>query len=337
MAIDIDHEFWEAVQAVAALAPHVEYDRVLAQALRLIQWAEARYREGKVIRRSEYDARGFIPEFIGIHMEEIEPGCLMYMHADDKFAWIMQKKTAGRKGGIKSGESRRVNSCIENVQTSDFNGLDRSGAKRDEAARTPSLYPLSLESKDSLKNIAGDEVQQELLPAEHQWLIDLWNELRGPMPALQKITKGTARYKHVVARLKVNPDPATWRNIFSRMEKSDFVSGRSGQWAGGGFDWVIESAANVEKVLNGNYNPEQREVKQEKWEDKAKRVMAAVAKYGDGDPKVREFLGEELWNIALRSDGGFYAIRRMPSQPWALSKLAGLLKESASKLQQGAK
>lgn len=44
-----------------------------------------------------------------------------------------------------------------------------------------------------------------------------------------------------------------YRMLFYQVEQSDFLSGRSGKWNGCTFSWIIQ-AANIEKILNGNYD-----------------------------------------------------------------------------------
>lgn len=41
--------------------------------------------------------------------------------------------------------------------------------------------------------------------------------------------------------------------IFDKVEKSDFLTNRSGKWAGCSFDWIIKPE-NVQKIAEGNYD-----------------------------------------------------------------------------------
>ena len=41
--------------------------------------------------------------------------------------------------------------------------------------------------------------------------------------------------------------------LFAKVEASDFLTGRSGNWNGCGFDWILKPA-NLTKILEGNYD-----------------------------------------------------------------------------------
>jgi len=43
------------------------------------------------------------------------------------------------------------------------------------------------------------------------------------------------------------------REVFDRVEKSDFLSGRSGKWQGCSIDWILKPA-NWQKIVEGNYD-----------------------------------------------------------------------------------
>lgn len=41
--------------------------------------------------------------------------------------------------------------------------------------------------------------------------------------------------------------------LFDKVEKSDFLTNRSGKWSGCSFDWIIKPE-NVQKIVEGNYD-----------------------------------------------------------------------------------
>jgi hypothetical protein len=45
---------------------------------------------------------------------------------------------------------------------------------------------------------------------------------------------------------------SVFKDIFSKVNESDFLSGRSGKWRAS-FDWVIESSTNFLKVVEGTH------------------------------------------------------------------------------------
>ena len=44
-----------------------------------------------------------------------------------------------------------------------------------------------------------------------------------------------------------------FKDIFERVEKSDFLSGRNGKWSNCGFDWIF-NPSNFVKIIEGNYD-----------------------------------------------------------------------------------
>jgi len=325
--LNVDDTFW--VQVGRVERGMLTYDQVVGNALRLLRFGQEQYKNGNLISHDQWKMEGFFDCLVPVFAERLDEGYLIH-GSDEKFGWLRQKVEAGRNGGKKSGEARR----------SEINTLDEaagSGVKRLEPSYSSS--PSSSQgSKEPLLNTAGDKEQLELETNPLQWLIDLWNSNRGPMPELKKITKGTARFKHVMARLKDHPDPETWLDVFTRMEQSDFVSGRSGAWNGGGFDWVMESASNVEKVLAGNYNPRPKEEKKDTWLERAELVKKSLNKVSaysnDGGAQLKALLGEDLFKITIKVKGGTHAIRMMRDNEYTNRNIAALLKESYAELKQ---
>jgi len=86
------------------------------------------------------------------------------------------------------------------------------------------------------------------------WIVELWNQSKGSLPALSKLTCGTKRYNNVKRRLKEIPDKEKWADIFRKVQESDFLSGRDGKWLGMSFDWIFKNAENPVKILEGVYS-----------------------------------------------------------------------------------
>lgn len=78
------------------------------------------------------------------------------------------------------------------------------------------------------------------------------------------------RKKHLAARWSSVDEKAkftsvedglqVFRDVFAKAHSSDFLSGRSGAWKAS-FDWLIESETNFLKVVEGNYDNDQRATK----------------------------------------------------------------------------
>lgn len=88
-------------------------------------------------------------------------------------------------------------------------------------------------------------------------VVELWNEICVSLPKVMRLSE--ARRDKVKARLKEmgGDTPETMlekaRELFRRIEQSEFLTGRSGKWKAS-FDWIFESRSNWLKVMEGNYD-----------------------------------------------------------------------------------
>lgn len=325
--INIEDQFWIEITAVTKRLKGDE-TRAVGDAVRLFRIAQQRAKAGRIVSDEDWRIGEFSEALIGIFALKVEGGYEV-VGAKKHFGWLSSRVEAGRQGGIKSGEARR----------SEINNLDEAnGSKPEQTEPSPSYSP-SLGSKDPNINILVKPPKQEEFEANpHQWIIDLWNSLRGPMREVKVLTKGTKRHKQVLARLKTYPDPNSWNEIFTKAEASDFVTGRNGEWFGGGFDWIMESDLNIEKILNGNYKNKTKEVKKDTWLEAADKVVKALKEVGSYDnnsaDKLTNLLGPKLFQIALKTKGGFSQMRMMKDDDYRNRKIAGLLKASYEDLKQ---
>lgn len=111
--IDLDAQFFKDVSDIAGIVG--DPDKVLARAVRFIQLAQERYADGKIITITEFKARGFLPEFIGIMAEMIDDNSVMATRAEEQFGWLRKRRDAAVKGGIASGKVRAAHDGIEPV------------------------------------------------------------------------------------------------------------------------------------------------------------------------------------------------------------------------------
>lgn len=83
---------------------------------------------------------------------------------------------------------------------------------------------------------------------DYQKVADLFNSICVSLP---KVTRLTEKRKKQIknANKQLNGD---FENFFKQIEKSDFLTGRSGSWTGCCFDWVLKSS-NLIKIIEGNY------------------------------------------------------------------------------------
>jgi hypothetical protein len=99
----------------------------------------------------------------------------------------------------------------------------------------------------SERNARREEKRREDKSISCQLVADSWNQ---NVPSLPKIIKITDSRKKAI-RSRSN-DLAEFEDVFKKVQSSDFLSGRNGQWIGCGFDWVLKPA-NWTKIVEGNY------------------------------------------------------------------------------------
>ena len=88
-------------------------------------------------------------------------------------------------------------------------------------------------------------------------VVKLWNEICTSLPKVIRLSDN--RREKVKSRLKEwggDKDKMlnNARELFLRIERSDFLTGRSGKWEGASFDWIFDSRNNWIKVMEGNYD-----------------------------------------------------------------------------------
>ena len=83
----------------------------------------------------------------------------------------------------------------------------------------------------------------------YQDVMDLFNQICQSLPKAKELTdKRKRQIKTIFQRFK--PD---FKEVFERVEKSDFLTGRNGKWNGCSFDWIL-NPSNFVKVIEGNYD-----------------------------------------------------------------------------------
>ena len=70
------------------------------------------------------------------------------------------------------------------------------------------------------------------------------------LPKPQEVEHWTAARKKALRSKRVSPEE--FRDVCTKIERSDFLTGRSGKWAGCSLDWILKPA-NWQKITEGNY------------------------------------------------------------------------------------
>jgi len=71
------------------------------------------------------------------------------------------------------------------------------------------------------------------------------------LPKPNTPAKWTNGRRKAVRDKKITPDEFT--KVFKKVEQSDFLTGRSGNWRGCSFDWILKPS-NWQKITEGNYD-----------------------------------------------------------------------------------
>jgi len=119
-----------------------------------------------------------------------------------------------------------------------------------ENPRLKRLIPKNTNKGDnSIRENADLFQENEASPSVNQ-LIQMYHKY---CPSLPKVLKATERRKQTInARLREYPLRSI-KTVFQKAEASDFLSGRSGHWAGCNLDWLMNEN-NLIKVLEGKYD-----------------------------------------------------------------------------------
>lgn len=87
-------------------------------------------------------------------------------------------------------------------------------------------------------------------PFDYQSVVDGFNSVCTSLPRVQKLTD---KRRKAIRIAKKQLGDLTFTELFDKVERSEFLSGRNGVWSGCSFDWIMKPA-NLTKIIEGNYN-----------------------------------------------------------------------------------
>ncbi|AGK95384.1 hypothetical protein [Clostridium pasteurianum] len=122
--------------------------------------------------------------------------------------------------------SDNVDHSVDNVDINDNSNEDIEGESKAEDTETLS------------ENVNYEDIR------------NLYNNICKSLPRATTLTK--KRKATLKARCKTFKDIKIFQELFSKAEKSDFLSGRNGKWTSCNFDWLINEE-NMVKVLEDTY------------------------------------------------------------------------------------
>lgn len=169
--INIEDQFWIEVTAVTKKLGGDE-TRAVGEAIRLFRIAQQRYKRGQIVTDLDWKIGEFSDALLGVFAFKCEGG---YEIAGGKkhFGWLEERVEAGRKGGKKSGESRR----------NEINNLEEANeSKVEQAEPSPSYSPSLSTGKTRIKTTGpagggGSDFQSigDLLAAIPEKKLSQWN------------------------------------------------------------------------------------------------------------------------------------------------------------------
>lgn len=112
----------------------------------------------------------------------------------------------------------------------------------------------------SVQDTSSDETS-ETLPANdiskvpYEEIIAQYNAICKSLPKVKARSK--ARDKSMKSLYRKLKSLEKIAELFSKVESSDFLSGRDGKWSNCGFDWILKES-NYIKILEGNYDNKSR-------------------------------------------------------------------------------
>jgi len=118
--------------------------------------------------------------------------------------------------------------------------------------------PESSDEGEEEKGVQGEKGKSaaQLEADKIALFVSLWHKYCPSLPKVQKLTP--ARKDKIRSRLKDEPDLATWAQIFQKIEASSFCNGDNKNGWKATFDWITTNGTNYVKVLEGNYDRDQR-------------------------------------------------------------------------------
>ena len=106
-----------------------------------------------------------------------------------------------------------------------------------------------LDKRLEKENMLMSSCDDESVPFNYEKVVSLFNSICKSLPRVTKLT--SKREKTILSASKVLGEK-TFESLFEKVEQSDFLTGRNGQWKCS-FDWIIKQE-NIVKILEGNYD-----------------------------------------------------------------------------------
>lgn len=100
---------------------------------------------------------------------------------------------------------------------------------------------------DACDKMLGKEAKMSR--EECREVADLFNKTCPSLPSVKQLTDARIT---ALRKAKEMLGETSFADYFAMVEKSDFLSGRSGKWCGANFDWILKKS-NLVKITEGNF------------------------------------------------------------------------------------
>ncbi|MDD3224736.1 MAG: hypothetical protein PHX70_08585 [Clostridium sp.] len=156
---------------------------------------------------------------------------------------------------------------------------------------------MSSDKQDEEKTNVNDDIDSIAKTANYKAIVGLYNKICKSLPEVTTITE--SRKNTLKARCKTFKDIKKFYELFTKAEKSEFLSGRSGKWTACNFDWLIKES-NMIKVLEGTYSknagPSYRKTQFNDYKQREYDYDVLEAKLLDASRKDNKKLADEMKN-----------------------------------------
>lgn len=146
---------------------------------------------------------------------------------------------------------------------------EKATLRLDENSAYTESYPLPLQAcydsvdgtstQDSI--VQGSIVQDRItdlssgddgrVPFDYSSVVEAFNKTCVSLPHIRGLSD--TRRKAIRKAASQVEEAGGFPALFGKVEASDFLTGRNGNWNGCGFDWILKPA-NLAKILEGNYD-----------------------------------------------------------------------------------
>lgn len=130
-------------------------------------------------------------------------------------------------------ENKEMSDCSSDGQWSEMSNAGGHKSLIEDGVTKNTTLPAGLPDRPPPAPMRR-EVDDE--PEIHELAL-LWNACVRSLPKVS--TTSGKRLERIRKRMRERASLGEWRRIFHRVEKSDFLSGRSGDWTACSFDWVL--------------------------------------------------------------------------------------------------